>query len=133
MGPLSGCVTIVIDNEPTVLAGMETLLTGWGCHVASGATAAEALAALATTGREPDVILADYHLDSGTGIEAIDEVRARLGKEVPAIVITADHTPEVQRDLRLRGLSLLRKPLKAGALRALMTQHVLKRAVPAAE
>jgi len=133
VGALVGGTLLVIDNEPAVLKGMETLLTGWGCTVACGPDADQALAALSALDRQPDVILADYHLDVGTGIEAIETIRARLGREIPAIVITADHTAEVTRELRLRGIAVLRKPLKAGALRALLTQYLLRKSVSAAE
>jgi signal transduction histidine kinase/CheY-like chemotaxis protein len=133
LGPLGGCVTVVIDNEPTILAGMETLLTGWGCRVASGADAASALRALDAMGARADVILADYHLDETTGVAAIEDVRRAVGRDLPAIVITADHSPEVQRELRQRGFGLLRKPLKAGALRSLLTQNMLRRSASAAE
>jgi hypothetical protein len=47
------------------------------------------------------------------------------------IIITADHSAEVQREVRKRGYALLRKPLKAAALRALMYQLTLQRAVAA--
>jgi hypothetical protein len=50
---------------------------------------------------------------------------------VPVIVITADHSADVQRQVRLRGFALLRKPLKAAALRALMYQLTWQRAVAA--
>ena len=32
-GQLAGITTLCIDNEPSVLDGMETLLRGWGCEV----------------------------------------------------------------------------------------------------
>ena len=51
--------------------------------------------------------------------------------EIPAIIITADHSAEVQREVRARGYALLRKPLKAAALRALMHQLTSQRAVAA--
>jgi hypothetical protein len=49
------------------------------------------------------------------------------------ILITADHSAEVQRAIRARGYALLRKPLKAAALRALMFQMARQRAAVAAE
>ena len=48
------------------------------------------------------------------------------------IVITADHSAELQREARLGGCTLLRKPLKAAALRALMYQLGRRRAEPVA-
>ena len=81
--------------------------------------------------RRADIILADYHLDDGTGVEAVAAVRAAAGSDLPVIVITADHSAEVQREVRLRGYGLLRKPVKAAALRALMYQLTWQRAVAA--
>jgi CheY-like chemotaxis protein len=92
---------------------------------------AEALARLREAGNEPDLILADYHLDGGTGIEAVAGLRARGKAHAPVIVITADHSAEVQRAVRARGYALLRKPLRAAALRALMYQLTRQRAVAA--
>ena len=79
----------------------------------------------------PDIILADYHLDDGTGVEAVAALRVAARSQAPVIVITADHSAEVQREVRLRGFALLRKPLKAAALRALMYQLTWQRAVAA--
>jgi CheY-like chemotaxis protein len=66
------------------------------------------------------MILADYHLDRGTGPQAVAVVRGLLGADIPAVVITADHSPEVQNELREAGIPLLRKPLKAAALRSIV-------------
>ena len=62
--PLSGFKVLAIDNEPRVLEGMRVLLERWGCAVATAHGLEEATAALAEFG-EPDVIIADYHLEFG--------------------------------------------------------------------
>ncbi len=54
-----------------------------------------------------------------------------VGDHVPVIVITADPSAEVLREVRGQGHALLRKPLKAAALRALMHQLAWQRAVAA--
>ena len=126
-GSLGGIRALCIDNEPTVVSGMEALLTGWGCRVATAPSTLKALALLQAGGFSPDIILADYHLDSGTGVDAIMAIRQALGREVPAVVITADHTPEVQRQVRGHGFAMLRKPLKAAALRAILSQYAPRR------
>ena len=69
----------------------------------------------------------DYYEVLGTGRDAIFALRAARGEPIPAIVITADHTPELQRLLRDDGIALLRKPVKAAALRALLSQIRLQR------
>ncbi len=126
-GPIAGCIALCIDNEPAVLEGMETLLAGWGCQVLSADSTAGALAAVEDAKCIPDVVLADYHLNSETGLDAVTRLREALQTEVPAVFITADHSPEVERELRARGFGLLRKPLRAAALRAVMTQYALRR------
>ncbi len=128
-GQIAGTVVLCIDNEPAVLAGMETLLHGWGCVVMKAHSAQIALVQLRERRIYPDILLADYHLDDeATGLQAIAVVRQLVGPDLPAVIITADHSPEVQREVRQRDIALLRKPVKAAALRALLTQHALRRA-----
>ena len=79
-------------------------------------------------GRRPDLIIADYHLDDGDlGTGAIDAVRSVHGGEVPAVVITADRSPNVQEELAERDLALLTKPVKPAQLRA-MIRHLVPQA-----
>ena len=84
---------LAIDNEPRVLEGMQLLLQKWGCRVAVAPGVAEALAALEPP---PDVVIADYHLDDGDGLQAIEAVREKLGFPLAAILATADRSIEVR-------------------------------------
>lgn len=130
-GPIAGCVALCIDNEPAVLEGMETLLAGWGCKVLTASSGNGALDEVSRATVIPDIILADYRLDNETGLEAVTRLREAIRADIPTVFITADHSPEVERELRARGFALLRKPLKAAALRAVMTQYALRRAAAA--
>jgi len=131
-GQLAGITALCIDNEPAVLDGMETLLRGWGCDVIKAPNLAEAVAAIDAHPLPPNGLLVDYHLDHGTGIEAIVALRARLG-DLPAILITADRTPAVREEARAMDVQILHKPLKPAALRALLAQWRVLRAATAAE
>lgn len=131
VGRMPGLSVLCIDNEPDVLNALRVLLEGWGCTVLAAQNGADALSRLRETGGEPDIILADYHLDGGTGLEGVAALRVAGKALAPVIVITADHSAEVQRAVRARGYVLLRKPLKAAALRALMYQLTRQRAVAA--
>jgi Na+/proline symporter/CheY-like chemotaxis protein len=128
---LVGTTALCIDNEPSVLDGMETMLHGWGCEVIKAPDLAIALAALEESPTAPNGLLVDYHLDQGNGIEAIMALRARCG-DLPAILITADRSPAVREQARAQGIQLLNKPLKPAALRALLAQWRVLR-VAAAE
>jgi len=121
-GQLNGCVVICVDNEPAILDGMSSLLGNWQCTVLQARDSEEALRVIAERGAHPDIILADYHLERGTGMQCIDAIRAMAGTMVPAILITADRSPGVEEEARAMELQLLRKPLKPAALRALMTR-----------
>ena len=130
-GQLAGISALCIDNEPSVLDGMETMLCGWGCEVIKAPDLAFALAAISESLITPNGLLVDYHLDHSNGIEAIIALRHRLG-DLPAILITADRSPGVREQARAIGIQVLHKPIKPAALRALLAQWRVLR-VAAAE
>jgi CheY-like chemotaxis protein len=105
-----------------VLEGMRVLLERWGCVVATAHGLAEASAALAKFG-PPDVIIADYHLDSENGVAAIRALRERFGRNIPAILATADRSPEVRDAAAGEDAVMMNKPLKPAPLRAQLTRY----------
>jgi CheY-like chemotaxis protein len=122
LGRLDGITVLCIDNDRAILDGMEMLLCGWGCRVLKAASVTAAIAAIAASESEPDGLLVDYHLDGESGIAAIAELRRRLQRHVPAILITADRSVQVREQARAEGAYLLNKPIKPASLRALVTQ-----------
>jgi Na+/proline symporter/signal transduction histidine kinase len=131
-GQLATMTVLCIDNEPNILDGMRVLLGGWGCRVLSAPDLAAAQARLRQSGEIPTGLLVDYHLDAGTGLDAIVALRLQYGDDLPAILITADHSPRVQEEARAHRIRVLNKPVKPAALRALMAQWRMRR-VAAAE
>jgi Na+/proline symporter/signal transduction histidine kinase len=118
---LEGLRVLCVDNEPEILDGMNLLLDRWGCTVMLATDAAQALAEARETGA-PDMVLVDYHLANRvSGLEVMDRLDTEFGRSLPAIVITADRSPELEEAVRARGYGLLRKPIRPAALRALMT------------
>jgi CheY-like chemotaxis protein/two-component sensor histidine kinase len=120
--PLDGLKVLAIDNDPRVLEGMRVLLKRWGCVVATAHGLEEAEAGLDEFGA-PDVIIADYHLDSGDGVAAIKAVRERFGRSTPAILVTADRSPEVRDEAARADVVVMNKPLKPAPLRAQLTRY----------
>ncbi|QFT33421.1 PAS domain-containing hybrid sensor histidine kinase/response regulator [Roseibium porphyridii] len=118
LGQLDGLCVVAIDNEPDILSGMQHLLSSWNCRVFTAADDTEAAAKLNEAGLTPDVILADYHLDNGTGIEAIVRLRWKFGNQIPAILITADRSRAVRTEAGEKDISFFNKPVKPAALRA---------------
>ncbi|HEY0269355.1 MAG TPA: NahK/ErcS family hybrid sensor histidine kinase/response regulator [Sphingomonas sp.] len=115
---------LVIDNEATILEGMEAMLGGWGYRVTGVRDGAEAIGAI-DEGLRPDIVIADYHLDlDETGDDAVRAIHDRLGAGISAIVITADRTPELRDRLTAQGFACLSKPVKPAQLRALLSRPV---------
>ncbi len=121
--PLDGIRVLCIDNEPKILEGMQLLLSGWGCAVSTAASLEEALRLPSA----PDVIFADYHLEEGVGTDAITALRANWGADIPALLVTADRTPEVRATAEAERIALQNKPIKPAALRAFLNQVAVTR------
>ena len=119
--PLPGRRLLVLDNEPDILRSMADLLGQWGCTVVTATDEAAAVTALA--GQAPELIIADYHLDHGvTGCEVAKRLREHYGLTIPVVVITAERSDQCRRQLQRLGAPLLNKPVKAGKLRAVLSQ-----------
>jgi signal transduction histidine kinase/CheY-like chemotaxis protein len=125
----AGAFAVVIENQDSILEGMRELLQGWGCGVLTAADGRTATLELARVGRVPDIVIADYHLDDGlTGVAVIEQIRDACGKDLPAMIITADRSPALVELARRHGHHLLKKPLKPAKLRALMSHLLGQRA-----
>ncbi|MBI3517637.1 MAG: PAS-domain containing protein [Proteobacteria bacterium] len=121
-------LVVCIDNDAVILDGMAALLGGWDCRVLAATTAEQALARL--DGARPAMVIIDYRLDGDvTGESALATLRARLGDDLPAIFITADHTEATRQ--RIAGHPVLYKPVNPGALRALLSRLLQPAARPA--
>ena len=123
---IDGQVILCIDNEREILDAMQGLLSKWGATPVVANDEASAFAVLdelrAEGQPEPALLLVDYHLDDKvTGLEIIAALRAKADGELPAAILTADHTEEVAFRVRDAGHGLLNKPVRPAALRALIT------------
>ncbi len=122
-GQLNGTRVLCIDNDPEILKGMEALLTQWGCKVVSATNFEDANTHLKAARDLPDLLLIDYHLGDATGLEVYKRIAECTGTELPGALITADRTEEVKKKADQSGLSVLNKPVKPAALRALISRH----------
>jgi CheY-like chemotaxis protein len=129
--PLEGALIVCVENEPAIIDGMRTLLTGWGAEVIAAMDGAAATAAIAAAKRRPTGMLVDYHLDRGNGLAVIRDIRERFGQEIPAILITADRSPKVREAIRASNIRLFNKPIKPASLRAMLGQWSKKQMIAA--
>jgi signal transduction histidine kinase/ActR/RegA family two-component response regulator len=123
----TGATVLLIENDHDVREATARLLERWSCRTLMAHGLNDIAPLLAELKRPPDVVLADYHLDEGeTGLAALEEVRRLAGCDIPAVVLTADHSTAVAADVLAAGCELMHKPIKPAELRALMT-HLLAR------
>lgn len=114
---LSGLRVLLIDDEPTVRAGMQQLLRSWGC-VCEATESIEAALAMARA-FAPDVLVSDYRLRAQrTGAQAIEALRQLLGPDLPCLLITGDTAPQRLREALASGVPLLHKPVLPTQLHA---------------
>jgi PAS domain S-box-containing protein len=125
---LDGVLVLCVDNQPSILEGMAQLLSGWGCEVLTAVGTRDALETVDERSRCPDVLLVDYHLDDGdNGLSTMAAMKERYG-DIPGVVITADHGDDVRSAARSMGYTVLRKPVKPAALRAIISQYTVRSA-----
>ena len=87
------------------------------------ATADDALARVRRQEIRPDLLLCDYNLQGSTsGVATIGDLRAALGRNVPAIVMTGDIRSDIVAPIRAQGILVLLKPFSADEL----LQHVVR-------
>jgi len=126
LAPLHGVLVAVVENERLAREALCAWVEDAGARVVVGGSLAELQQALDAQGEAPDILLADYRLAEGTGMEAVEALRSRFGP-VPAVIVSGEA------DIRERGLPLpvLQKPVAPERLLEAM-QAALARA-PTAE
>lgn len=116
---------LVIDDDAATLDAMQSLLGGWGCHVATAQTGDEAASRLADISQAVDIIICDYNLHAPeTGVEVLERLIAAASRPIVGILITAETDGEALGRATALGYQVLRKPLRPAKLRSLIT-HLL--------
>ncbi len=114
---------LVIEDETSVRAALNRLLTLRGFEVIGAATVSEAIALIKQKDLSPDLVLCDYNLPGPmNGVESIKSLRATLDWNLPAIVMTGD-TRAITRDaIASFGVPVLVKPFMGDDLVRLINQ-----------
>ncbi|WP_347986288.1 hybrid sensor histidine kinase/response regulator [Methylomonas sp. AM2-LC] len=112
---------LVVDDDAMVLHAIRTVLLRFGCHCVAAANAETALAA-ADDHHDLDIILTDFRLQGSlNGAELVSHLHDKLGRLVPAAIVTGDISREQIATALASGLPVLHKPLDAAQLRALLS------------
>ena len=103
----------VVEDDEAVRASTKTLLEAQGYLVRDFADAEAFL--LVSDGRDADCIVLDHQLSGMSGLDLIAKLRGS-GITTPAIVISSEARPILERALKENVHAVLHKPLAADAL-----------------
>ena len=112
---------LCIDDDPSILEGLTSLLGRWGCIVRGVRDETQALQAL-SEGFVPDAVLCDFQLaNHRTGAQALTAVREALRRSghegAVMLLITGDMASGELATLATQGIPVLHKPVTPARLR----------------
>jgi signal transduction histidine kinase len=131
-----GMRVLVIDDEPSILAGISFLLGSWGCEVMTAEDAQQAMEAVHQWMQPPDIVISDLRLREGTGLDVIDLLdryyRRRPGDPPPfaRVLITGETRGDFLRNVDQTTTQVLYKPVSPERLHDVMVSAWTVRHAP---
>lgn len=122
---LRGCRVWSVDDDPRVCEATRTLLARWGCAVGFAGGPQAALAA-AEPGQAPQLVLLDVRMGPLHGPDVYRALCERWQATPGVILVSAEVDEALRADAAAQGWGFLAKPVRPPALRALMTQMLLR-------
>jgi signal transduction histidine kinase/ActR/RegA family two-component response regulator len=118
-------LVMLVDDDKEVLDAMGIMLNSWGYPTYSSASAASAVAKIASLSATEKAtigfVLSDYRLADGlNGADAIYAITNALARPVAAAIVTGDTSPARIRDLASSGYQVLHKPLDPASIREIL-------------
>jgi two-component system, response regulator PdtaR len=114
----------IIEDDGLIALLLETLLEQMG-HMVCATASTEAAAVDAAQRCEPDLLIADARLRSGSGISAVEEIFRTRGK-IPYLFVSGDIADITA---RLPAAITLRKPFAEAALARAIDSALAARAI----
>lgn len=118
---LHGVRVLVIDDERTILEGLQVVLSNWGATVLAAASRAEALALADRWESPPDVVVSDLLLQGGDNgldvIAALERHPRGIGVATARLLVTGETKPDRLREVAAAGVAVLYKPVAPRTLR----------------
>ena len=114
----SPCV-LLVEDDAGVRNATRLLLRSEGYKVVTAASHAEALECL-DAHPHVDLLITDYHLGTENGMQVIAALRARVGSELPAILVSGDTSRLLQDLAHDEWVRIVSKPIQAERLLTLI-------------
>ncbi|CAM4351200.1 PAS-domain containing protein [Comamonas aquatilis] len=123
---MQGATAWYIDDDAPSCQATSALLQRWGCQV-QHAGGPQAALDLAAAGNAPQMLLLDVRMGEFYGPDLYPQLCQRWGQEPLVILVTAEHNIALRRQAAEKGWGFLLKPVRPAALRALISQMLLRR------
>ena len=123
--PLRQCRVWSIDDDPRVCAATRALLERWGC-VVDLADGPQAALEIASTFNVPQLVLLDVRMGQWHGPDLYEQLCELWQARPPVILVTAERDDALKQHAAENGWGFLSKPVRPPALRALMTQLLVR-------
>jgi PAS domain S-box-containing protein len=108
----AAAVILLVEDDDAVRGATELYLRAIGHTPIAAASRSEAESAIARAVRPPDLIISDYHLGAGeTGIDAILAARRKVGRTLPALLLSGDTSTALRQLADLPDCRVLNKPV----------------------
>jgi len=118
---LEQVLVLVIDDEHTILEGLQVVLANWGAEVLVAQTRTEALALADRWERAPDLVLSDLLLQGGDNgldvLAALERHPRGIGPATARLLVTGETKPDRLREVAAAGVAVLYKPVSPRVLR----------------
>ena len=116
---LAGLHILVIDDDPQVREGMQSILESWQCEVSLAGSKAEVVKLITDIKIKPQAIVSDYRLSKHLSApQLLEEVFASSGMQIPTVIISGDTSKSVINTIKEKGYLYLPKPVSPAKLRA---------------
>ncbi|MGJ7492344.1 ATP-binding protein [Variovorax sp. ZT4R33] len=121
---LDGLRVLVIDDERSILEGLQVALTTWGAEVMAAQNRAEALALADGWSQPPDVVVSDLLLQGGDNgldvLAALERHPHGIRACTARLLVTGETKPDRLREVAASGVTVLYKPVSPRVLRQAM-------------
>lgn len=106
---------LVADDDPTAVENTREILDSLGMNAVSVLGGEEAVDEVVKHHEQGDgfaAVILDWQMPNKNGIEATEEIRAKVGKDVPIVILSAYDWTDIEQEARDKGVNaFIAKPL----------------------